>query len=222
MYRTTRTSTIYLTIAAATVALILLTSTTLTASVYATRHHKHRSFEDMSTNFGGYQAYGNNPISDQGYGPQLAGQAYGNGNPVDNQAYGNGNPVDNQAYGNGNPVDNQAYGNGNPVDNQAYGNGNQVNAPPVTDQTNGNGNNPAGNQVNAPPVTDQTNGNGNNPAGNQVNAPPVTDQKQDQMQTHAPTIAYKSPSSNDMLMSFANITQPLCAAGICSQSYTNH
>jgi hypothetical protein len=190
MYRTTRTSTIYLTIAAATVALILLTSTTLTASVYATRHHKHRSFEDMSTNFGGYQAYGNNPISDQGYGPQLAGQAYGNGNPVDNQAYGNGNPVDNQAYGNGNPVDNQAYGNGN--------------------------------QVNAPPVTDQTNGNGNNPAGNQVNAPPVTDQKQDQMQTHAPTIAYKSPSSNDMLMSFANITQPLCAAGICSQSYTNH
>jgi hypothetical protein len=201
MYRTTRTSTIYLTIAAATVALILLTSTTLTASVYATRHHKHRSFEDMSTNFGGYQAYGNNPISDQGYGPQLAGQAYGNGNPVDNQAYGNGNPVDNQAYGNGNPVDNQAYGNGNPVDNQAYGNGNQVNAPPVTDQTNGNG---------------------NNPAGNQVNAPPVTDQKQDQMQTHAPTIAYKSPSSNDMLMSFANITQPLCAAGICSQSYTNH
>ena len=31
----------------------------------------------MPTNFGGYQAYGNNPVSDQGYGPQLAGQGYG-------------------------------------------------------------------------------------------------------------------------------------------------
>jgi hypothetical protein len=41
MYRTTRTSTICVTIAAATVAIILLTSATLTASVYATRHHSH-------------------------------------------------------------------------------------------------------------------------------------------------------------------------------------
>src|SRR5215467_223958 len=125
---------------------------------------------------------------------QLAGQPYGNGNPVSDQAYGNGNPVSDQANGNGN----------NPA-------GNQVNAPPVSDQANGNGNNPAGNQVNAPPVSDQANGNGNNPAG------------KEQIQTHAPTtIPYKSPSSNDMLMSLANITQPLCAAGICSQSYTNH
>ncbi len=46
----------------------------------------------------------------------------------------------------------------------------------MTDQANGNGNNPVGNQVNAPPVSDQTNGNGNNPVGNQVNAPPVSDQ----------------------------------------------
>ncbi|HYA83804.1 MAG TPA: hypothetical protein VEH06_10205, partial [Candidatus Bathyarchaeia archaeon] len=76
MYRTTRTSTICVTIAAATVAIILLTSATLTASVYATRHHNHRNIEDMPTNFGGYQAYGN-PVSDQGYGPQLAGQGYG-------------------------------------------------------------------------------------------------------------------------------------------------
>ncbi|MFY9870104.1 MAG: hypothetical protein WAK17_10330, partial [Candidatus Nitrosopolaris sp.] len=97
--------------------------------------------------------------------------------------------------------------------------GNQVNAPPVSDQNNGNGNNPVGNQVNAPPVSDQNNGNGNNPVGNQVNAPPVS---KEQIQTHAPTTTYKSPSSNDMLMSFTNITQPLCAAGICSQSYTNH
>ena len=53
-------------------------------------------------------------------------------------------------------------------------------------------------------------GNGNNPVG------------KEQIQTHAPTIAYKSPSSNDMLMSFANSSQPLCAAGICGQSYTKH
>jgi hypothetical protein len=91
----------------------------------------------------------------------------------------------------------------------------QVNAPPVSDQANGNGNgnNPVGNQVNAPPVSDQANGNGNgnNPVG------------KEQIQTHAPTIAYKSPSSNDMLMSFANSSrQPLCAHGICSQSYTKH
>ena len=43
-----------------------------------------------------------------------------------------------------------------------------------------------------------------------------------QIQTHAPTITYKSTSSNDMLMHFANVTQPLCGAGICSQSSTNH
>jgi hypothetical protein len=125
MYRIRRTSTICVTITAATVALILLTSATLTTSVYAARHHHgHRSI-------------------DQNYG---------------------------------------------------------LNGPPLSDQ------------VNAPPVSDQTNGNGNgnNPVG------------KDRIQTHAPTIAYKSPSSNDMLMSFANITQPLCAAGICSQSYTNH
>ncbi|HXX97224.1 MAG TPA: hypothetical protein VEL11_08940, partial [Candidatus Bathyarchaeia archaeon] len=73
MYRITRTSTICLTIAA----LVLLTSTTLTASVYATRHHSHRNIEDMPMNFGGYPAYGNNPVLDQGYGPQLAGQGYG-------------------------------------------------------------------------------------------------------------------------------------------------
>jgi len=81
--------------------------------------------------------------------------------------------------------------------------------PPVSDQANGNRNNPAGNQVNAPPVSDQANGNGNNPAG------------KEQIQTHAP-IPYKSPSSNDMLMSSANSSQTLCAAGICSQSYTKH
>ena len=116
MYGITRTSTICITITAATVALILLTSATLTTSVYAARHHHgHKSIED------GYQTYG------------------------------------------------------------------------------------------LPQVSDQANGNGNNPAG------------KEQIQTHAPTtIPYKSPSSNDMLMSLANITQPLCAAGICSQSYTNH
>jgi hypothetical protein len=88
----------------------------------------------------------------------------------------------------------------------------QVNAPPVSDQANGNGNgnNPVGNQVNAPPVSDQANGNGNKHVG------------KEQIQTHAPTIAYKSPSSDDMLMSFANSSQPLCAHGICSQSYTKH
>ncbi len=71
---------------------------------------------------------------------------------------------------------------------------------------------PLSDQVNAPPVSDQTNGNGN---GNNTVG-------KDQIQTHAPTIAYKSTSSNDMLMRFANVTQPLCMAGICSQSYTNH
>jgi len=85
-------------------------------------------------------------------------------------------------------------------------------APPVSD---GNGNNQGtptstGAYQAAPPLSDQANGNGNNPVG------------KEQIQTHAPTITYKSPSSNDMLMSLANITQPLCAAGICSQSYTNH
>jgi hypothetical protein len=147
MYRITRTSTICITITAATVALILLTSATLTTSVYAARHHHgNRSIED------GYQTYGLSgpPVSDQ------------------------------------------------------------VNAPPVSDQANGNGNNPVGNQINAPPVSDQANGNGNNPVG------------KEQIQTHAPTITYKSPSSNDMLKHFANVTQPLCGAGICSQSYTNH
>ena len=120
MYRIRRTSTICVTIAAATVALILLTSATMTPSVYAARHHHgHRSIE-------GYQTYG-------------------------------------------------------------------LSGPPLSDQ------------VNAPPVSDQANGNGN----------------REQIQTHAPTITYKSTSSNDMLMHFANVTQPLCAAGICSQSYTN-
>jgi hypothetical protein len=133
---------------------------------------------------------------------------------------------------------------------QTYGLGgpplsDQVNPPPVSDQANGNGNNPVGNQA-APPVSDQANGNGNNQGtptstgtyqaappvvGNQAAPPPVSDQAngngnnpvgKEQIQTHAPTITYKSPSNNDMLMSFANITQPLCAAGICSQSYTNH
>src|SRR5215469_9509744 len=74
---TPRTSTVYVGATVAVVALVLLTSTTLTASVYATRHHGHSSIEDMSTNFGGYQAYGNNPVSDQAYGPQTAGQTYG-------------------------------------------------------------------------------------------------------------------------------------------------
>ncbi|MGC2570753.1 MAG: hypothetical protein WA364_04505, partial [Candidatus Nitrosopolaris sp.] len=94
---------------------------------------------------------------------------------------------------------------------------------------NGNGNNPVGNQANAPPVSDQANGNGNgnNPVGNQVSSPPVSDQangngNKQQIQAHAPTITYKSTSSNDMLMHFANVTQPLCGAGICSQSSTNH
>ena len=144
MYRIRRTSTICVTIAAATVALILLTSATMTTSVYAARHHHgHRSIE-------GYQTYGLSgpPLSDQ------------------------------------------------------------VSSPPVSDQANGNGNgnNPVGNQVSSPPVSDQADGNGN----------------REQIQTHAPTITYKSTSSNDMLMHFANVTQPLCAAGICSQSYTNH
>ena len=84
---------------------------------------------------------------------------------------------------------------------------------------------PLSDQVNAPPVSDQANGNGNgnNPVGNQA-APPVSDQAngKEQIQTHAPTITYKSTSSNDMLMHFANVTQPLCGAGICSQSSTNH
>jgi hypothetical protein len=146
MYRINRTSTICITITTATVALILLTSATLTTSVYAARHHHgNRSIED------GYQTYG---LS----GPPLS---------------------------------------------------NQVNAPPVSDQANGNGNNPVGNQA-APPVSDQANGNGNNPVD------------KEQIQTNAPTITHKSTSSNDALMRFGNVTQPLCAAGICSQSYTNH
>ena len=87
----------------------------------------------------------------------------------------------------------------------------RLSGPPLIDQANGNGNNPVGNQVNAPPVSDQANnGNGNNPVGKA------------QILSHTPTIAYKSPTSNDMLMSFANSSQPLCAAGICSQSYTKH
>ena len=181
MYRIRRTSTISVPITAAAVALILLTSATLTTSVYAARHHHgHRSIEDMATNIGGYQTYGlgGPPLSDQVNPPN------GNGNN-------RGTPTSTGAYQAVPPV----------VGNQA--------APPVSDQANGNGNNPVGNQA-APPVSDQANGNGNNPVG------------KEQIQTHAPTITYKSPSSNDMLMSFANITQPLCAAGICSQSYTNH
>ncbi|MGC2681754.1 MAG: hypothetical protein WA323_07790, partial [Candidatus Nitrosopolaris sp.] len=76
---------------------------------------------------------------------------------------------------------------------------------------NGNGNNPVGNQVNGPPVSDQDNGNGNNPVG------------KEQIQTQqAPTIAYKSPWSNDMSISSASSIQPLCAAGICSQSSTQN
>jgi hypothetical protein len=47
MHITPRTSTVYVAIVAAVVALILLTSTTLTASVYATKHHSYRSIEDM-------------------------------------------------------------------------------------------------------------------------------------------------------------------------------
>ncbi|MGB6591718.1 MAG: hypothetical protein WBE68_09460 [Candidatus Nitrosopolaris sp.] len=132
MYRITRTSTICVTIAAAAVALTLLTSATLTTSVYAARihHHGHRSIEGMPTNIGGYQTYGN-------------------------------------------------------------------------------GNNPVGNQVNGPPVSDQANGNGNKPVG------------KEQIQTQqAPTIAYKLPWSNDMSISSASSSQPLCAAGICSQSST--
>ena len=161
MYRIRRTSTICVTITATAVALILLTSATLTTSVYAARHHHgHRSIEDMPTNIGGYQTYGLG-------GPPLSDQV--------NPPNGNGN-------NRGTPTSTGAY--------QAV--------PPVV-----------GNQA-APPVSDQANGNGNNPVG------------KEQIQTHAPTITYKSPSSNDMLMSFANITQPLCAAGICSQSYTNH
>jgi hypothetical protein len=150
------------------VAIVLLTSATLTTSVYAAKHHHgHSSIKN------GYETYGLT-------GPPLSDQTNGN------------NPV-----------------------------GNQANASPVSDQANGNGNNPVGNQANAPPVSDQANGNGNgngnNPVGNQVNAP-----GKDQIQTHAPTIPYKSTSSDDMLMRFANVTQPLCGAGICSQSYTNY
>jgi hypothetical protein len=90
MYRTTRKSTIYVAIAAATVALTLLTSTTLTASVYAARihHHSHKSIEGMPTSIGGYQAYGNGnnpvgyqangPIGYQAYDPTIGYQAYGN------------------------------------------------------------------------------------------------------------------------------------------------
>ncbi len=120
MYATPRTSTVYVAVAAAVVALVLLTSTTLTASVYATRHHSHRSIQDMPTNFAGYQAYGNNPVSDQGYGPQLASQGYGP--QLASQGYGNGNPVTDEAYGNGNPVTDEAYGNGNnPGSNEING-----------------------------------------------------------------------------------------------------
>jgi hypothetical protein len=89
-------------------------------------------------------------------------------------------------------------------------------------QTYGLGGPPLSDQVSGPPVSDQNNGNGNNPVGNQANAPPVSDQAngKEQIQT-PPTITYKSTSSNDMLMHFANVTQPLCGAGICSQSSTN-
>ncbi|MGA8080801.1 MAG: hypothetical protein WB988_02995 [Candidatus Nitrosopolaris sp.] len=102
MYRTTRKSTIYVAIAAATVALTLLTSTTLTASVYAARihHHSHKSIEGMPTSIGGYQAYGNgnNPVGYQANGAPVSDQAYGNGNnPVGYQANG---PIGYQAYGN--------------------------------------------------------------------------------------------------------------------------
>ena len=74
---------------------------------------------------------------------------------------------------------------------------------------NGNGNNPVGNRANGPPVSDQANGNGNNPVG------------KEQTQ-QAPTIAYKSPWSNDMSISSASSSQPLCAHGICSQSSTQN
>jgi hypothetical protein len=193
------------------VALILLTSVTLTISVYAARHHHgNRSIED------GYQTYGLSgpPLSDQVNAPPVSDQANGNGNgnnPVGNQV--NAPPVSDQANGNGNgnnPVGNQV--NAPPVSDQANGNGNNQGTPTNTGayQAYGNGNNPVGNQVNAPPVSDQANGNGNNPVG------------KEQIQTHAPTITYKSTSNNDMLMHFANVTQPLCGAGICSQSSTNH
>ncbi|MGB6595126.1 MAG: hypothetical protein WBE68_26800, partial [Candidatus Nitrosopolaris sp.] len=55
------------------------------------------------------------------------------------------------------------------------------------------------------------NGNGNNPVG------------KEQIQTQqAPTIAYKLPWSNDTSISSASSSQPLCAAGICSQSSTQN
>ena len=144
MYRITRTSTICITITAATVALILLTSATLTTSVYAARHHHgNRSIED------GYQTYGLSgpPLSDQVNAPPISDQSNGNRNIQ-------GTPTNTGAY--------QAYGNGN---------------------------NPVGNQVNAPPASDQSNG-------------------KEQMQTHAPTITYKSTSSDDMLMHFLNVVSP--------------
>jgi hypothetical protein len=70
----------------------------------------------MPTNFGGYQAYGNNPVSDQGYGPQLDGQGYGP--QLAGQGY--GPQLDGQGYGP--QLAGQGYGNGNPVTDQAYGN----------------------------------------------------------------------------------------------------
>ncbi|MGC2574150.1 MAG: hypothetical protein WA364_21770, partial [Candidatus Nitrosopolaris sp.] len=77
MYRITRTSATCVT--AATVALILLASATLTTSVYAARHHHgHRSVED------GYLTYGlgngNNPVGNQVNAPPVSDQANGNGN----------------------------------------------------------------------------------------------------------------------------------------------
>ena len=100
MYRTTRTSSIYVTIVATTLVLVLLTSTTLTGSVYAARthHHSHRSIEGMPTSIGGYQAYGNdnNPVSyqangvpigyqaSQGYDPSIGYPGYGNNANDDN------------------------------------------------------------------------------------------------------------------------------------------
>jgi hypothetical protein len=181
----------------------------MTPSVYAARHHHgHRSIE-------GYQTYGlgGHPLSDQVSSPPVSDQTNGNGNG--NNPVGNGNG--NNPVGNGNGNNPVGHGNGNnPV---GHGNGNN----PVG---HGNGNNPVGNQVTAPSVNDQANGNGNNPVANQVTAPPVNDQangngNREQIQTHTPSTTYKSPSSNDMLMSFArNSTQPLCGAGICSQSST--
>src|SRR5215813_12539472 len=147
MYRTTRTSSIYVTIVATTLVLVLLTSTMLTGSVYAARthHHSHRSIEGMPTSIGGYQAYGNdnNPVSYQANGATIGYQA--NGAPIGYQASQGYDPsIGYQA--NGAPVSDQA--NGVPI-------GYQANGAPVSDQANGV---PIGYQANGAPISYQANG----------------------------------------------------------------